>query len=272
MQVVSLTTEHIFSMGAGGCTRHLLRHLDLETDIYRFLGCIDLRIFTQLETLRLCSWSLYQGPINEIDLDISSVCNLRRLQIENWSPRSIRTAASCRVYAVWQPPLARRVRVHRWLDSPCWRAPGTKLASLHIEDRYPLLHHSDAMLSVVHAILECQHELDILEIATSRLGSREMLLNTLFPFFKGMKTPLRVDLRTDTGCFLHPDDTLCLCETLVLNIVGLVLIPLQATQGKPSTHHLFGYFASGVECALSFTEEQLASYLHASGYVSDKII
>ena len=264
MQVVVQTTEHLFSVGATGCARPPLRHLDLETNISYFLDRIDLQVFTQLESLRLRSWSSWKGPIDEIDLDISSLCSLRRLQIENWSPKSIKVTPRCRVYAMWQPALHKKATGHEWLDSPCWRATGTKLASLHVEDH--CLDWQDAIqLSAIQAILECQDEVETLSVIAEHLGSPDTLLNILFPYFKGMKTPLRVDLSTTAGCHLRLDDALCLSKTLVLNIEGSVLVPVQNALGKTVSLSLEGYSTSA-EAGPSHIREQLARDLRLSRY------
>ena len=185
-----------------------------------------------------------------------SVYRLPRLEIENWSPKNIKVAAGCRVYAVWQPPatasVTMKLKIHSWLQSPCWRAPGTNLAALHIE--HLMWHHADAIqLSAICAILECQHELETLRIEVLCLGSSVMLLNMFFPYFKGMKTPLRVDICTEAGCYLTLDETLCLSKTLALNIVGPVLVPMQAAPGNVVLDVLDGYNASDAKVRPSLT-------------------
>ena len=248
MQVVSLTTQYI-SMGAGHGTLPPIRHLHLETNIDYLLEHSDLQAFTQMETLSLRPWKSEPSFINTLELDISSAQNLGRLRIENWSPKSIRVTQGCRVYAVWQPPATPTVapNMQAWLHSPCWRAPGTKLAALHIE-HHCLLWCGLIQLSAIRAILKRQHELETLKIAVERLGSPEMPLNILFPDFNCMKTPLRVDIRTQAGCFLNPSDTLCLSETLGLDIKGPVLVPVQAASGKSCVRD--GCFANGGQMAL----------------------
>ena len=248
-------------MQKGWCPRPSIRHLELETGIANLLKFTDWQAFPQLETLTLCAWRSQQSPINSTDLDLSSAQSLGRLQIENWSPKSIKVAACCRVYAVWQPPAnasaAKRLTVHSWLRSPCWRAPGTKLAALHIEHR-SLLWEEAIPLSTIRAILECQQELETLNIATERLGSPVELLNILFFCFEGMKTPLKVDMSTEAGCFLHPDDTLCSSKTLGLTVKGPVLIPMQAASGRLYSHLLEGSFASDAEVGPPFKQDQLS--------------
>lgn len=213
----------------------------------------DWQTFPQLETLALCAFTSRDYPIDTIDLDVSGAQTLRRLQIENWSPKSIRAAAGCRVHAVWQPPanikVAKKMTVHSWLQSPCWRAPGTNLAALHIEH---LIRHDFIQLS---AILERQHLLETLRITLADAGSPDSLLNMLFPYFKGMKTLLKVDISTVAACFLNVHDMLCLCKTLVLDVKGPVLVTFSE---KLYSGVLEGYSASAVEVKPLFTQEQPA--------------
>ena len=258
VQVVSLTG---FFVQLSWRPRPSIRHIELETSI-ALLEFTDWQAFPHLETLELCAWRLQslcnQCSIDCIDLDLSSAQTLGRLEIENWSPKNIKVAAGCRVYAVWQPPatasVTKNLKIHSWLQSPCWRAPGTNLAALHIE--HLMWHHADAIqLSAFCAILECQHELETLRIEVLCLGSSVMLLNMLFPYFKGMKTPLRVDICTEAGCYLTLDETLCLSKTLVLNMMGpvLVLVPMQAAPGNVVLDVLDGYNASDAKVRPSLT-------------------
>ena len=257
MQVVSLTTQYI-ALRAGHGTLPPIRHLHLETNLAYLLEHSKLQPFTQLEILSLRPWRSDPSFINTLDLDISSTQNLRRLRIENWSPQSIKVTPSCRVHAVWQLPATATVApsVHAWLHSPCWRAPGISLAALHIEHHCPSW-RGLIQLSAIRAILRCQHELETLKIAAVCLGSPESLLNLLFPYFKGRKTPLRVDISTNAGCHLYLDDTLCLSKTLVLNIDGPVLFPVQAASGELLLKVLEGYSVS-TEMGPTITREQLA--------------
>ncbi len=90
-----------------------------------------MQAFGQLKTLQLRAWRSFSLSINALDFDISCVLGLRRLHIEGWSPRSIRVATGCQVYAKWPRT---DESAAEWLRSPCWRSPGFHLASLHVED------------------------------------------------------------------------------------------------------------------------------------------
>ncbi len=101
MQVASLQAASISGSDLGAWP--MLRHLDLETDIDHLLQCTDMQAFPLLESTRLCSFR-DTGSVNQVDLHLLHVQSLRRLHIEDWSPRTLTVPVSCEVHAVWSWP------------------------------------------------------------------------------------------------------------------------------------------------------------------------
>ena len=91
--------------------------------------------------------------------------SLRRLHIEDWSPKAINVSAGCQGDAFWYRSGYMMKETQEWLSSPCWRAPGINLASL-VVPRGNL--HVVTMISVdhIHQIVECHNELERLKIGS----------------------------------------------------------------------------------------------------------
>ena len=228
MQAVTVRTKH-FILHA----RPSLQHLDLETHIEEFLQRVDWQAFPRLETLRLCHHRDGCGyPFKHGSLDLSSLRRLSCLHIVNWSPNSINVTASCQVHAAWQPAKAQEkdsrpgmaaqgifvvqpwIAFQEWLLSPCWADPGANLVSLHIESGSGL---AGDEIHAVNAILRRQHRLEFLEITVCKVGSKEEPLMLPSYCSEGLSTPLRVDISTRVGCWLHLDDTSPAAKTVALN-------------------------------------------------------
>ena len=113
----------------------MLRHLDQKTDIGQLLqssNLLNMHAFPLLETLSLCAYR-DTGSVQQLDLHLLSVHSLRRLHIEDWSPRTLTVPICCQVHAIWSWSSRYTKRMHetpKWLVSPCWKAPRTKIASL----------------------------------------------------------------------------------------------------------------------------------------------
>ena len=206
MQVMTFTALIIDADGFSMRTRPAMRHLKLDTGILTLLRRVNLQAFTQLETLRLCSWMGIRDPkylttegippFYNVDLDLSRLQSLRCLHIVDWSSRSISVIASCQVHAVWQVP----VRGGEWLLSPCWQDPGTALASLQVNAG------GDTLTSVhTHAIqtlVKCQTALQLLSIRSGTLGSREVPFTFPRECIERLQTPLKVIVYTTHGCWI----------------------------------------------------------------------
>ncbi len=219
MQVARLNT-HTLS-GSELCAWPSIRHLELETCIEVFLKHTALQACSQLETLKLRSWESPVGPISTIDLDLSCVRSLRCLHIEDWSPKSIRTAAECRVHAMWQ----HSKKGQEWLLSPCWRADGTNLASLHV---YAKRVGGHEVMRAFRTILRRHDGLELLVIASGDLCSKKMPL--AFPpcCFDSLKAPLRVELDTWREGWLHLDKSDSLGRMVVFNVSGALHVGIPA--------------------------------------------
>ncbi len=243
MQVVTLTTPYIHSYLLN--TWPSIRHLDLETHIPDLLLHVDMRAFTQLETLRLRSWGLIPASINSIHLDLSQVHSLRLLHIENWSPKSINVTSGCQVYAKWEDPQEYPEHPEDqpdWLLSPAWTAWSSNLVSFHLEEDYERSAH-DAV-HALHTIMECHERLKSLRLAVYDVGSRQTPLTFPASHLKGLRASLTVEITTTVGCWIQLDDMTPFSNQLVLNIRGPLHIGFPAALGSMLWHHLEGASAS----------------------------
>ena len=213
LQVASLTTSVL--PGPGLTAWPLLRHLDLETSMSWFLQHNDLQAFSQLETLRLCSWGTYMRPVNEIPLDLSSLRSLRHLGIENWSPQSLKVANGCQVHAMWQQSETGGDR--EWLLSPCWRAPSVNMVSLHLERKSVT---QPGEMCAIQTILECQTGLELLRIKTNRFGSRRVPITLPTHRCEGQASPLKIEISTRNGCWICLENEGPSRKKLTLKIEG----------------------------------------------------
>lgn len=156
-----------------------------------------------------------------IDMDLSCVRSLKCLHIEDWSPKSIKVAAECRVHAAWQQPK----KGQEWLLSPCWRADGTRLASLHV---YAKRVGGHEVMRAFRTMLRRNDGLELLVIVTGDLGSRKVPL--AFPpyCFDSLKAPLRVELDTWGEGWLHLNDSGALGRIVVFNVSGALHVGIPA--------------------------------------------
>ena len=201
-----------------------MRRLDLETSI-DWLMPADLQAFPNLEILRLCCPSQYA---ESADLDLSSAQSLRRLHIENWAPRIMMVPAGCEVHALWTRMGWEKGRTRDWLESPCWRAPGFKLAVLMVKEAWEP-YKTDLRVHHIHRIVECHNELMSLEMGSQRLGSETAPLTFSTEYIKRRSSPLRVSICTDKGCWLYVDEAIQSHKNLALKIEG----PLHKAQRPP---------------------------------------
>ena len=231
----------------------------------------DMRTFLQLETLTLqfsghsCQPINSCQSVNSIDLKLSCVPSLRTLHIENWSPKSISVAASCRVHAVWQQPELPLTRW--WLLSPCWKDPGTRLTHLHFQDKHECILHSDTkQIHAIHDIIACQDGLETLKIEATVWGSEAGPF--IFPSFnKGLGSALRVEIGTIKGCWLLLDELTPFNNNVVLTIEGPLHVGVVAASGSLQWYGLEGHFASNCWGSSSSLHSKLAK---AIAYAKDK--
>ena len=245
MQEVILKTPYIHS--------HLLstwpsiRHLDLETHIPDLLQHVNMRVFTQLETLRLCSWGLIPASINSIDLNLSQLHRLRRLRVENWSPRSINVIPGCQVHVKWKKPQAHppvSESTPPWVSCPVWIASSSSLVSFDMVADSAL--SAPVSVHALHGIMECHERLESLRLVVKDVGSRIMPLTFPAPLLEGLRAPLTVDIAISGGCWLQLNDKTPFSDKLVLRTKGPVHIGIPAAQGAMLWHHLEGASASSV--------------------------
>ena len=248
MQEVSLTTHKVCYPRQEDSRLHVapsVRHLDLKTRIDVLLKNLDMPAFPQLETLRLRAWKHTIHPYDSIDLDLKGVQSLRHLYIENWSPKSISVTESCRVYAMWQYLQAQYPTELDWLISPCWSTPGTALTSLTFDA--PRM-SGDLAMYAVHEIVECQAGLKHLRIKVrATLGCKEEPLT--FPALcnDGLEAPLRVEISTGAGCWLHVDEDTPSGRALVLRIKGPIYVGTPDAEDVLHWYTLRSRLASKVE-------------------------
>ena len=217
MQVVSLTTPYMSGpKGLRGWPS--IQHLDLRTDVATLLQNINMQVLVQLKTLNLQTdgWTTYPPPMNRLDLDLTCARSLRRLHIESWSPRSIKVATGCQVFAKWQCIDGEALE---WLRSPCWRSTGINLVALHVEDKQAQSYGPD-QVEAIRTIIECHDRLEAVVINTVKVGSEEMPLNVTSGHHRRAEIPLSVEITTSEGCWLHLGDTSPLSKALVLKTKG----------------------------------------------------
>ena len=200
MQVVSLRAPCIDSLGL--CTWPSMRHLQLHTSTLGFLTMDDLQAFTQLKSLRLhhCASEFNsdcQAHLFSEDLNLSSLQSLRRLHIEDWSPRSsISVTAGCRVDVLWRLPLT----CEDLLLGPCWQSPGTALASLQVNAGSSML--GPAQTQAIQKTLKYQTGLELLRITSATLGSKEVPLTFPRERSECLRALLRIEICTTQGCWI----------------------------------------------------------------------
>ncbi len=222
-------------------------------------GNEKLQAFSQLETLRLCGWSSHTLYINDIPLELTNLHRLRRLYIEDWSPKNINVTASCQVYAVWQRPLDWG-EPQQWLLSPCWTASNIKLVSLQFDiKRRPFTGPNE--ISGVMTIMKCHAGLELVRIKASRIGSEEVPFILPIFFYEGRIAPLKVEINTSSGCWLGLTETLPSSRAMILNTAGPLHIGLPATHETLTWYALEGCSASNVGEGPSSLEWQLAQAL-----------
>ena len=219
--MVSLKASRIY--GLGECTWPSVRHLHLHTATQDLLRRVDPQALLQLETLTLHYWvregesdleilSNGQTHLAREDLDLSRLQSLRRLHIEDWSPRSISVTEGCRVHAVWKLPF----KGQEWLLSPCWQIPGSALASLQINAERSML--TPVHMRAIQAVLKSQTGLELLKIASVTLGSKEVPLTFPREPTECLMSPLRIEICTTQGCWI--DESIPPTENLVIKIDG----------------------------------------------------
>ena len=235
MQEVELKTPYIHCYLLSTCCS--IRHLDLETHIPDLLQHVDMRAFTQLETLRLRSWRTIACSVNRVDLDLLQVQSLRHLHIENWSPKSLNVAPRCRVYVKWEEP-------QEWCPQeplplyPCCTDPGINLVSVHMDLKVILI------ANALHVVLECHRGLESLRLAFTKVGSIEAPLHFPAAYLQGLRAPLTVEISTTGGCWLQLNAMTPFSNKLVLNTTGLVHVGILDASGSMLWRSLEGPSAS----------------------------
>ena len=218
-----------------------------------------MQAFSQLKTLRLCAWRDHPWSINSLDLDMACVQSLRRLHIEDWSPKIITVAKGCRVYAKWQ---RRDKRALEWLDSPCWGSSDIALASLHVEDKYRWsFQPSQDEVDAIQTILQCHDELKSLTIDSITLESEEVPLILASHDPRTIGVFLRADITTKHGCWLHLHDTSPVSENLSLNTKGPLHVGTTVS-GRLQWFALEGSSASSAGEGPAALQWQLSKAMH----------
>ena len=260
MQEVSLKTPYIRSHLL--CTWSSIRHLDLETHIPDLLQHVDMRAFTQLETLRLRSCSMIPPSINDMNLDLSHVRSLTHLHIVNWAPKKINVKPGCRVYSKWESPhTLPYVDISKnrlpWVLSPCWTDSSSKLVSFHINQR-TLSASGHRTLHAFRTMMEFCEGLESFRCALVTLGSKKLPI--VFPAspLRGPRAPLIVEIITSGGCWLQVDDMTCLGKGTVLKTEGPLHVGILAASGRMLWCSLKGSSLSTIGIGPESLQQQLA--------------